>query len=212
MNTPETSHHQKIEEKEEIIKKIELTNFARRHWENDFTGAKIVGISPDELIDLCNKAIKSGAELKDGYAPFCKHLFLKNPSETRCGFTPTTPENISNLKSGYVARRESELPVLEQWLEDVNPPRAVFLDIILYSREQLEAEADEHSNDKDVPNAEWGIVNILGTLTPEEIPMPPITQLRNALGKSEGGSGVPLNRESYMKAVEFWNHHAAVKS
>ena len=30
-----------------------------------------------------------------------------------------------------------------------------------------------------------------------EIPMNPITMMRNALGKSEGGSGVPLEREKY---------------
>jgi hypothetical protein len=29
--------------------------------------------------------------------------------------------------------------------------------------------------------------------------MQPITMLRNALGREEGGSGVPLNREAYEK-------------
>lgn len=40
--------------------------------------------------------------------------------------------------------------------------------------------------------------------------MNPITQMRNALGKDQGGSGVELNREEYMKSVEFWKEHAAV--
>ena len=31
--------------------------------------------------------------------------------------------------------------------------------------------------------------------------MDPITMMRNALGKEEGGSGVKLNREEYMKSV-----------
>lgn len=29
--------------------------------------------------------------------------------------------------------------------------------------------------------------------------MQPITMLRNALGREEGGSGVPLNRDAYTK-------------
>lgn len=43
---------------------------------------------------------------------------------------------------------------------------------------------------------------------PAEIPMAPITMLRNALGVAEGGSGVPLDRAAYLRAVEYWNTHA----
>ena len=38
----------------------------------------------------------------------------------------------------------------------------------------------------------------------------PITMLRNALGKAEGGSGVPLDREKYMESVEYWKKHAVI--
>ena len=38
----------------------------------------------------------------------------------------------------------------------------------------------------------------------------PITVLRNALGKAEGGSGVPLDREKYMESVEYWKKHAVI--
>ena len=41
--------------------------------------------------------------------------------------------------------------------------------------------------------------------------MNPSTMLRNALGKAEGGSGVPLNREKYMQSVEFWSKNALVR-
>jgi hypothetical protein len=40
--------------------------------------------------------------------------------------------------------------------------------------------------------------------------MTPITAMRNALGKDEGGSGVPMNREEYLKAVAYWKDHAVV--
>jgi hypothetical protein len=32
--------------------------------------------------------------------------------------------------------------------------------------------------------------------------------LRNALGVEEGGSGVPLDRTAYRRAVAFWEQHA----
>lgn len=41
--------------------------------------------------------------------------------------------------------------------------------------------------------------------------MDPITMMRNALGKEEGGSGVPLDREKYLKSVEFWKEYALIK-
>lgn len=41
--------------------------------------------------------------------------------------------------------------------------------------------------------------------------MDPITMMRNALGKEEGGSGVPLSRDKYMESVKYWSSHALVK-
>ena len=188
---------------------IALTSFARRNWEPGASGTRIVGIEPGALVARCNQAMRDGASLVDGYAPFCKHLFLPNPSQTRCGFAPITDENRHLLKSGYLARREGELAVLERWFEDIEAPVATHLDVILYSHAQLLIEADAFP--EDVPDCDWGIVSTLGVLKPEEPPMPPITQLRNALGPSEGGSGVAIDVEAYGRAVDFWDRHAAVK-
>lgn len=41
--------------------------------------------------------------------------------------------------------------------------------------------------------------------------MDPITMMRNALGKAEGGSGVPLDRAKYMESVKYWEKRAMVK-
>jgi len=188
---------------------IALTSFARRNWEPGASGTRIVGIEPDALVALCNEAVSGGVPLVDGYAPFCKHLFLENPSQTRCGFAPITDENRALLRSGYLARREGELAVLERWFEDIEAPVATHLDVILYSHAQLLVEAEAFP--EDVPDCDWGIVSTLGVLKPEEPPMPPITQLRNALGPSEGGSGVAIDTAAYEKAVGFWENHAAVK-
>ncbi|HOV03687.1 MAG TPA: DUF3228 family protein, partial [Kaistiaceae bacterium] len=159
----------------------------------------------------CNDALAAGAPLADGYAPFCKHLFLANPTGTRAAFAPVTDDNRHLLKSGYKARREGELAVLERWFEGLEAPRANYFDVILYSHAQLLAEAAEGPEDEIVPACDWGVVSIIGTLEPFEPPMPPITQMRNALGRAEGGSGVLIDRAAYARAVDFWERHASVR-
>jgi len=137
----------------------------------------------------------------DGYAPFCKLHVHRNWTRTRCTATPITDANRHLLRSAYEARNSNELPVLVRWFEGIDPPVANYLLPILYSREQLAKEGSPI-------DADWGVVGCLYTLEPEEIPMVPITMLRNALGVAEGGSGVALDREAYRRAVAFWDVHA----
>ena len=188
--------------------KIAITDFALRNWDQG-ASTRIEGISPDELVARCNAA---GGPLVDGYAPFCKHLFLENDTATRAAFAPITDENRAALRSGYVARREGERAVLERWFEGIEAPRAKWLDVILYSHAQLVAEARDYPDEQDVPDCDWGIVSIIAVLEPVEPPMPPITQMRNALGREAGGSGAPLDVETYDRAVAFWDAHAAVRT
>ncbi|MEM7191059.1 MAG: DUF3228 family protein [Pseudomonadota bacterium] len=187
---------------------IAMTEFALRNWEPKASGTRVEGITPEELVNRCNAA---GDPLVDGYAPFCKHLFLRNDTRTRCGFAPITEDNRGLLQSGYAARRDGELAVLERWFEDIEAPCAEWLDVILYSHAQLVAEAAEYPEEQPVPDCDWGIVSIIGVLEPAEPPMPPITQMRNAMGRDEGGSGVAIDRAAYARAVEFWDRHAPVK-
>ena len=186
---------------------IAITEFALRNWEEG-ASTRIVGMSHEELVAQCNAA---PGPLTDGYAPFCKHLFLENTSDTRAALALITEENRHALRSGYVARREGERAVLERWFEGLEAPRAGWLDVILYSHAQLVEEARDYPGDQPVPECEWGIVSIIAVPEPEEPPMPPITQMRNALGREEGGSGVPLDVEAYDKAVAFWDRHAAIR-
>lgn len=187
--------------------RIAITDFALRNWQ-DGASTRIEGLSPGDLVALCNAA---SGPLVDGYAPFCKHLFLRNPSQTRAAFSPITDANRHLLRSGYVARREGERAVLERWFEGLDAPCAEWLDVILYSHDQLVVEARDYPGEQTVPHCDWGIVSIIGVLEPAEPPMPPITQMRNALGRAEGGSGVALDEATYDRAVAFWEAHAAVR-
>lgn len=187
--------------------RVAITEFALRNWEEG-ASTRIIGLEPDELVKRCNT---EGGPLVDGYAPFCKHLFLRNESETRAAFARITQDNMHALRSGYVARREGERAVLERWFEGIDAPRAEWLDVILYSHDQLVAEARDYPGEQPVPDCDWGIVSIIAVLEPKEPPMPPITQMRNALGREQGGSGAPLDIDAYDRAVAFWDMHAAIR-
>lgn len=187
--------------------RIAMTDFALRNWQ-DTASTRMEGITPAAFEALCNS---QDGPLVDGYAPFCKHLFIKNETSTRAAFAPITAENLPLLRSGYVARREGERAVLERWFEGLDAPRANWLDVILYSHAQLLLEAQDYPEEQPVPDCDWGIVSIIGVLEPREPPMPPITQMRNALGRGAGGSGVSLDAKAYDQAVAFWDAHAAIR-
>lgn len=137
----------------------------------------------------------------DGYAPFCKLHVHRNWTGTRCLTVPVTDANHHLLRSAYEARTRDELPVLVRWFEGVEAPVAAYLIVIVYSREQMKREGEDI-------DADWGVVGCLATTDPVEIPMAPITMMRNALGVPQGGSGVPLDREAYRRSVEFWERNA----
>lgn len=182
---------------------IVLTQFATdRHFDPDSAGTVITDCTPEEFVKEIHKR---QAIFRHGYAPFCKLLFYPNWTDASAGTLPITPENEKFLKSEYKARREDELPVLVRWLELCEVPRALWLCVVVYDREQLLKEGT------DIGDADCGIVAILGQMHDREEPMTSMTAMRNALGVEEGGSDVPLDHEAYLRSVEFWNAHAAVK-
>lgn len=179
---------------------IVLTPFARaRLFPREPRGNTIQDCAPEAFQQRLND--EAPFKVLDGYAPFCKLHVHRNWTSTRCLTVPVTDANRHQLRSAYEARTRAELPVLVRWFEGVESPVANWLVVILYSREQLAKEGEPI-------DADWGIVGCLYTMEPEEIPMAPITMLRNALGVEEGGSGVPLDREAYRCSVMFWERNA----
>eukprot|EP01041_Mallomonas_annulata_P004215 gene4215-8389_t len=190
-----------------------LDAFGARQFNNpSYTGTQ-VEYDCDGFVHAVNDAYNSGSPLVDGYAPFCKHLFIPNFAGVRCGYTKITPDNLKSIKSIYESRKENELPVLIQYLDrdEFPPPLATFLDIILYDREQITKEYEAMGETPPSTTAPWGIISVKGQLCDFELPMQPITMMRNALGKAEGGSGVPLDREKYMESVAFWKENVSIK-
>lgn len=179
---------------------IVLTTFARaRLFPGERRANTIQDCTPEAFERHLN--VESPLKMLDGYAPFCKLHVHRNWTSTRCLTVPITDDNRHLLRSAYEARTRDELPVLVRWFEGVEPPVAGYFVVILYSREQLAKEGVSI-------DADWGVVGCLYTAEPEEIPMAPITMMRNALGVEEGGSGMPLDREAYRRSVTFWENNA----
>jgi len=179
---------------------IVLTDFARaRLFPRDGRPTAIQDVGPEAFVERLNT--EAPLRVLEGYAPFCRLHVHANWTSTRCSVVPVTDENRHRLRSAYEARTRDELPVLVRWFEGIEPPVARFLVPILYDRAQMAKEGTPI-------DADWGIVGCLYTMEPEEIPMVPITMMRNALGVDEGGSGVPLDRDAYRRSVAFWEAHA----
>ena len=179
---------------------IVLTPFARRRlFPGEPRSNTILDCSPGDFERHLN--VVPPLKVLDGYAPFCKLHVHRNWTPTRCLTMPITDDNRHLLRSAYEARTRDELPVLVRWFEGVQPPVAGYFVVIVYDRGQLAKEGTPI-------DADWGVVGCLYTAEPEEIPMAPITMMRNALGVGEGGSGVPLDREAYRRSVAFWESNA----
>jgi hypothetical protein len=58
---------------------------------------------------------------------------------------------------------------------------------------------------------DYGIVSIKPQDCDYELPMDPITMMRNALGKEYGGSGQKLENEKYNLSVKFWEENVLIK-
>jgi hypothetical protein len=186
----------------------------RQFNDSSYMGTKITSMSPDEFEQKVNELYETGKfPLVDGYAPFCKHLFVPNFVDAKCDYALITDENKHLIESDYVARQAGELAVLSRWFDKsrVPAPDASFLDIILYSRDQIILENAAMQAPPPEYDSPWGIICVKGQMCDFELPMQPITMMRNALGREEGGSGVPLKPEEYEKSVAFWKKHCSIK-
>jgi hypothetical protein len=179
-------------------------------------GGTVFSQAIQEFEDIVNARFQE-SDLKDGYAPFCKHLFVVNDfTDARVNVLPLTEETIPLVRTSYEARNEKELPVLQRIIPlDLlggaeKLPVAKHIDLILYSREQIRKEDEGMGKEPGDETAPWGIVSIKAQDVDYELPMNPITVMRNSLGKDQGGSGVPLEREAYMESVNYWKDNVVV--
>lgn len=195
------------------IENVKITDFAKRHFEPKFGGTKILDFTPEKFEDILNLNISalnsfpitehSTERILPGYADFCKLVVIKNFTSAKTGTLPITIENYQYIRSAYSKRREGEFEIFSRWLElPISAPKAKYLIIVLYSKEQIDKEAFAEYNKKiaedstdsiSIPNsfpADYGVVAILGQMSSEEEPMKPETFDRNYMPIEFGGSGM----------------------
>jgi len=89
-----------------------LDGFAQRQWDDPaYQGARFTHDQAD-FVRRVHEAHAAGAALVDGYAPFCKHVFVENFTDARVGCVEITAANKHLLETAYQARRPEELAVL----------------------------------------------------------------------------------------------------
>lgn len=201
--------------------KLILEEFCFRAFDKE-KSKNYINYEKEKFLEKVNELVTSQKQLVEGYAPFCKHIFLPNfVSGLKPGYLPVNSETEKLIKTKYEARQQNELPVLVRFvpmesIDITKIPDAKFLDLILYSKEQIVKENiamkfEESKIEKlKKTDFDYGIISIKPLNIDHEVPMPPITMMRNALGKEEGGSGVKLEREKYMKSIEFWENNVQI--
>lgn len=195
---------------------IGYTDFVYRQFKEDFKGTNLSKCDKEQLLSDIRKRYNS-VKVVDGYAPFCKLLFMNNPTDVKTGIIPITMSNQQFLQSDYIKRSKDEKAVLTRFFNIPNNlkheiPLAKYLMIVLYSKEQINSENKDKIKEGlcERFKYDYGIVSINAQMVDSEEPINPITMMRNELGESEGGSGVPMNIKDYEKSVEFWRKNAIV--
>ena len=133
---------------EKTPKSLILDQFAFRSFDKSRT-SNYINMDKEEFTKKVNELYKSESQLVDGYAPFCKHLFVENFVKGLKSCHIEINEQTNKLIiSKYDSRQKNELPVLIRYI-DLNSidkekiPDAKFLDLILYSKEQIVSERIE---------------------------------------------------------------------
>ena len=117
-----------------IFKQLVLDQFCLRQFDPSNPG--FINYSKEKFLDMVNHFYHPD-NLKNGYAPFCKHIFVPNFTGAKISTIQITDQNEHLIRTAYEARTEKELPVLRRFIPAalVSTTEAKFLDIILYSKE-----------------------------------------------------------------------------
>jgi len=193
----------------DILEKNDITvginDFAKRQISSSFVGTKVTAEQLEELRAKAAQAVNRGQD-KEGYAKFVRIAEIKDP-KILCPVAEITPENKRFLKTEKTKRREDEEEYEHSYFDskDVEGMPSHHVDVIMYTREQLEKEGEKHTgNDLDV-------ISVNARISAEGDPMTPETMRRNIKGPAFGGSGFQHTQEEISRSEKFWNGHALIK-
>lgn len=186
-------------------KTVGINDFVRRQTKPDFAGTKVSPGKLEELRKKAEQAINTGQD-KKGYADFCRIVSIKDPS-ILTSIAKITPENKKFLKTEKTKRREGEKEYEHKYFEskDVKGLPAHHVDLILYTREQLEKEGEKNTG------SDYDLISVNAEISEKGAPISPETMRRNVEGPKAGGSGYQHTEEEISESEKFWDQHALIK-
>jgi hypothetical protein len=184
--------------------KVGINAFATRHTpESKYSHFEH---SNEVLMGLAEKALVMG-DTEKGYRD---GVLLANVSPVGFYTSVVKIEEGTELTPAFEARREGEDAYLQVTAQNGDKVPAQSVQLVLYHHDVL-AEDNDASTD-----AEWEIVSINASPTPEGTPIAPQTWARNALNM-EGGTDMGIDEMSLedarkqlkdiARAIVFWNTH-----
>lgn len=110
-------------------------------------------------------------------------------------------DNHTKLSASLVKRRENEDPYIQIRALNGTNLKTSHVNLVLYRRDVL-METNENSTDGD-----WELIAFMAVPKDIDMPMGPITMMRNQLEK-EGGTRGSYSSEEWAKSVDFWQQYA----
>ena len=178
---------------------------------NDFVRRQVKGsgktYSPDlsfEKIALHVQEQMAKGEFIEGYRDGVR-IVESDPEWSSYFVCPFTKiDEHTELATRVVRRRPEEDPYIQTRAVNADPIATGKVEFILYRHDVL-AENDEQSTD-----ADWELISIHALPDGvEELPMGPVTMMRNQL-ELKGGTKANYRSEEWAESVCFWQQYAAV--
>jgi Protein of unknown function (DUF3228) len=91
-----------------------LDNFAQRQWDDPNYSGTHISYDKTEFVRRVHEYHEVDSPLLDGYAPFCKHVFVPNFVGAKTGCIKITADNKLHIETAYEARSKDELAVLSR--------------------------------------------------------------------------------------------------
>ena len=92
-----------------------LDAFAARQWDDPKYSGTRISFDKDDFVRKVHEYHKNGSALVDGYAPFCKHVFVPNFVGAKAGSVNISNEIKGSIETAYESRSPEELAVLSRY-------------------------------------------------------------------------------------------------
>ena len=157
-------------------------------------------ITFEEIALIAEKELNAG-NFKEGYREGVVIITLSENKASQFVCPLVEINQDTELRAKIVKRRDNEEHYIQIRAINGLPLESSSVDLILYRKDVLK-ETQENSND-----ADWELIAFMAKPKELDMPMGPVTMMRNQLQK-EGGTKGEYSSENWAKSVDFWQRYA----